>query len=99
MAWSAVVLPAPLGPMSPTMRPSSTRKSTPSSAAVVPNCLRRPCASMHAMVSALLLSGIRPGAFCAFAVQQFFSIQAQPLNGRVNPGPFLGEEFFPFAPQ
>src|SRR5580692_2645716 len=41
--------------MSPRMRPSSTRKSTPSSATVVPNALRKPRASMHGMVSAFLL--------------------------------------------
>ena len=33
---SAVVLPAPLGPMRPTMRPGSTLKITPSSATVAP---------------------------------------------------------------
>src|SRR5216684_2761238 len=51
MALSAVVLPAPLGPMSPRMRPSSIRKSMPSSATVVPNALRRPRASMTVMAS------------------------------------------------
>ena len=99
MALSAVVLPAPLGPMSPRMRPSSTCKSMPSSAIVVPNCLRRPRASMHAMVSALLLSGIRLGAFRACGIEQFLSLQAKPLNRRVNPGPFFVQEFLPFAPQ
>src|SRR3954467_3824018 len=55
MAFSAVVLPAPFGPMIPTIRPSSTRRSMPSSATVVPNAFRRPRASMHDMASALLV--------------------------------------------
>src|SRR5277367_713817 len=58
MALSAVVLPAPFGPMSPRMRPSSTRRLIPSSATDDPNAFRRPRASMHAMVSTLLFGGI-----------------------------------------
>src|ERR1051325_8773787 len=68
IALSAVVLPAPLGPISPRIRPSSTRRSTPSSAAVAPKFLRRPRASMHAIASALLLPIIGvpgPRRFCA----------------------------------
>src|SRR6202171_3778674 len=49
IASSAVVLPAPLGPMSPRMRPSSTRRSTLSNATVVPKVLRRPRASIVAI--------------------------------------------------
>src|SRR5712692_4046229 len=112
MALSAVVLPAPLGPMSPRMRPSSTRRLTPSSAMVVPNALRRPRASMHAMASALLLS-IRPGGIrlggvrwrgirrrpAVCAVQKFFRLQSEPLNSCVDPGPFFAKKPLPFALQ
>src|ERR1051326_2154340 len=94
IALSAVVLPAPLGPISPRMRPSSTRRSIPSSATVVPNDLRMPRASMHAMVPGLLLSLVRIGL-----VEQLFGAQPQPLNGFLNPGPLFGEKFLAFALQ
>src|SRR6202521_2422109 len=108
IALSAVVLPAPLGPMSPRMRPSSTRKLMLSSAMVVPKALRRPRASMTVMVSALLLGGIRLGGFrrCAIcrrpagrSVQEFFRPEAEPLNGCVDPGPFFSKKLLPFALQ
>ena len=70
MALSAVVLPAPLGPISPRMRPSSTRISMPSNAIVVPNSLRRPRASMHAMALALLFSRTRLGALRVCGIEQ-----------------------------
>src|SRR5258708_38441296 len=82
MALSAVVLPAPLGPMTPRMRPSSTRRSMPSTATVVPKTFRRPRASMHVMASVFLLCGI----------EQFFRCQAEPPNGRVDPRPFFRQE-------
>ena len=41
MALRAVVLPAPFGPMRPTMRPGWTVKLTPSSARCAPNALRQ----------------------------------------------------------
>src|SRR5437867_11574172 len=69
--------------MSPRIWPSSTRKSTPSSAMVVPKALRRPCASMVAIASALLFSSRRVFAGCD-SVQQVFRGQAEPLNGRVD---------------
>src|ERR1700682_2742326 len=96
IALSAVVLPAPLGPMSPRMRPSSTRRSTPSSAMVVPKALRRPRASMDAIGSAPFLFGfrLRPEP-CAS--QQFFGCQAEPLNGCVDPRPLFRQEFLAFA--
>src|SRR6266436_8378244 len=104
MALSAVVLPAPLGPMIPRMRPSSTRKSMLSSAMVVPNVLRRPWASITVMASVLLLFGwfgwgcrLRR-AFCG-PVEQFFRFEAEPLNGCGDPGPFFGEKFLAFALQ
>src|SRR5438105_10388637 len=95
--------------MSPRMRPSSTRRSTPSSAIVVPKVLRRPRASMHVMVSALLfLAGVRLGgfrrcglrrrpAFCP--VQEFFRFQTEPLNDGVNAGPVFAEKLLPLALQ
>ncbi len=52
-------LPAPFGPTIPRIRPSSTRRSTPSKAMAVPNVFRRPRASMHGMALALLLGGIQ----------------------------------------
>src|ERR1700687_3961756 len=110
IALSAVVLPAPLGPMSPRMRPSSIRKSTPSRAMVVPKALRRPRASMTVMASAflLVLGGIRLGGFrrCGIcgrpagrSVQEFFRLQAEPLNGCVDAGPLFSKKLLPFAPQ
>src|SRR5262249_34680169 len=95
IALSAVVLPAPLGPISPTMRPSSTRKLMLSSAMVVPNALRRPRASMHGMVLALLLGRCRLGGLRLGAIRrrkEFFRLQAQPLNGGVYPGPFFAKK-------
>src|SRR5260370_1018183 len=94
--------------MSPRMRPSSTRKLMPSSAMVVPNALRRPRASMTVMASALLLGGIRVGDFrrCGIRrrpagrpVQEFFRLQAEPLNRCVDPGPFFSKKLLPFALQ
>src|SRR5438445_5119441 len=99
MALSAVVFPAPLGPMSPRMRPSSTRKSTPSSAMVVPNTLRRPRASMHAIGLGLLLFDFRLRPALCGTIQQFFRFQAEPLNGCVNPRPFFAKKLLPFALQ
>src|ERR1700681_3527989 len=98
--------------MSPRMRPSSTRRLTPSNAMVFPNDLRRPRAAMQAIASALLFFWIRPrcgigsggvrlGGFrgCGIwrrwvgcAVQEFFRLQAEPLNGCVDPGPLFGKE-------
>src|SRR5437667_1096344 len=99
IAFSAVVLPAPLGPMSPRMRPSSTRKSTPSTATVLPKVLRRPRASMHGMASAFLLFHFRlQPAFCR-TVEQFVRREAEPLNRCVDPGPFFGKELLAFVLQ
>src|ERR1700686_1591275 len=100
--------------MSPRMRPSSIRKSMPSSAMVVPKALRRPRASMTVMASALLLvpvpvpGGIRLGGFrrCGIgrrpagrSVQKFLRFQAEPLNGCVDAGPLFSKKLLPFAPQ
>src|SRR5438445_4077253 len=102
IALSAVVLPAPLGPMSPRMRPASTRKSTPSSATVVPKALRRPRASMHAMASALLLCSLRRRratrtALRSGSIHEFFRLQTEPLNSCSDPRPFFGEKLLAFG--
>src|SRR6266516_4652891 len=91
IALSAVLLPAPLGPISPRMRPSSTFKSTLSSATVVPKVLRRPRASMHAMVLALLTC-VRRGTARFGSSEQFLRRQAEPPNGRVDRGPLLSKK-------
>src|ERR1700680_5069899 len=85
--------------MSPRMRPSSTRKLTPSSAMVVPKALERPRASMHTMASALLLCSLRRRPASRASIQQFFRFQAEPLNGRVDPGPLFRKKLLAFAPQ
>src|SRR2546421_11845697 len=82
--------------MSPRMRPSSTRKSTPSSAMVVPNVLRRRRASMQAMASALLLFLRWRPARCR-RIEQFFRCETEPANGCVDPRPMLGKKFLAFA--
>src|SRR2546426_2107164 len=85
--------------MSPRMRPSSTRRSTPSSAMVVPKVLRRPRASTHAMASALLLYSFRRRPTSRASIQEFFRFQAEPLNRCVDPGPFFAQKLLPFALQ
>src|SRR5260370_581689 len=80
------------------MRPSSTRKSTPSSATVVPKALRRPCASIQAMALAIPLSSLRRGpALCG--LQQFFRCNTEPLNRFGDLRPFLREKLLAFALQ
>src|SRR6266480_1737077 len=107
IALSAVVLPAPFGPISPRMRPSSTRKSMPSSAMVVPKALRRPRASIVAMASALLLFRFRSSVVASAVtggriaplrgLHQFFRCDAEQLNGCGNARPLFGKKFLPFA--
>src|SRR5882757_2531859 len=98
MALSRVVLPAPLGPISPRMRPSSTHRSMPSSATVGPKLLRSPRAAMADMASAFLLFCFRlrsPGC----AVQQVFRLESESLDGCVHPGPFFGKKLLAFCLQ
>src|SRR5439155_9762267 len=108
IALRAVVLPAPFGPIRPRMRPSSTRRSTPSSAMVVPKALRRPRASMHAMASAFLLAGLGNFRFVGArfrgvgllqvgAVEQFLCFQSEPLDCCGDPWPLFIQEFLPLA--
>src|SRR5215475_5426702 len=98
IALRAVVFPAPFGPIRPRMRPSSTRKSTPSSATVVPYDLRRPRASMHAMASAFLLFLLSRFLFPC-SIQQFFRLQSQPLDRRVNLRPLFLQKILSFVLQ
>src|SRR6266404_7279043 len=92
IALSAVVLPAPFGPISPRMRPSSIRRSTSSSATVVPKTLRSPCASIDAITLLPLCLGtaLRGGI-------EFFLREAKPLNLFREPRPFIGQKFLAFA--
>src|SRR5437867_10248221 len=94
IALSAVVLPAPFGPMSPRMRPSSTRRLTSSSATVVPKTLRSPRASIVAITLFPLCLGtaLRSGI-------EFFLRQTKPLNLFREPRPFIGQKFLAFALQ
>src|SRR4029077_12060054 len=98
IALSAVVLPAPLGPMSPRMRPSSTCRSMPSSAMVVPKALRMPRASMVTIASALLFDSRRLPTRNGSG-QQLLRRQAEPLNGGVDSGPLLGKKLLALALQ
>src|SRR5581483_3805555 len=104
IAFRAVVLPAPLGPTSPRIRPSSTRKSMPSSAMVFPNALRRPRASIQAIGSALLLLFLgrqrsRGRLALAGTVQEIFRGQAEAQHGCVNSRPYFREEFLALSLQ
>src|SRR6266487_2515263 len=85
--------------MSPRMRPSPTRKSTPSKAMVVPKTLRRPRASMQAIVSALLLCTFRRRPVGCGGTQQFFWRDAEPLNRRGDPRPLFRKKLLAFALQ
>src|SRR5262245_53263752 len=81
------------------MRPSSTRRSTPSSATVVPKALRSPRASMLAMISALLLPGVRFRQAALAGFQQLSRREAEALDGGEDPGPLLVEELLALALQ
>src|SRR4051812_7170194 len=75
------------------MRPSSTFRSIPSSATVAPNVLRRPRASIHAMVSALLAL-VCHGPAAGPRSEQFLRREPQALDRRQDCGPLSGEKFF-----
>src|SRR5687768_11064551 len=96
MALSAVVFPAPFGPMSPTIRPSSICKSIPSKATVSPKVLRKPRASMHGMPSALLLPPLRLGRF-PLSAQELLRTEAEALNVGVDPRPLITQKLLPLA--
>src|SRR5947207_2056885 len=79
------------------MRPSSTRKSTPSSATVVLKALRRPRASMQAMMLALLLCLLRRRRRAVRRRIEFFLGQAEPLDRGGNARPLFVQKFLAFA--
>src|SRR5258708_4420272 len=54
---------------------------------------------MLGMASVLLLFRIRRQPVTCRRSQEFFRRQAEPLNGRVDPGPLLGKEPLTFALQ
>src|SRR6266705_1846547 len=95
IALSAVVLPAPFGPMSPRMRPSSTRRSRLSNATVVPNVLRKPRASIVAIRLALSPFCRRTPLRCSGI--EFFLRQPKPLNLFRDPRPFFVEKLLTLA--
>src|SRR3954468_9818075 len=73
--------------MMPRMRPSSTWRSTPSSATVAPNALRKPRASMQDMSSLLLLA----------AIQQLFRRESEPADRCVDARPVLRQKLLPLG--
>src|SRR5262249_8966991 len=94
MALSAVVLPAPLGPMRPTIRPASTLKFTASSARVVPKFLVSPRASIIVVIALSRRRLRRPGCSMRFRAlpQQLGSGKPQALDRCVDLRPLLFEE-------
>src|SRR5580700_2274177 len=81
------------------MRPSLTRKSMPSSAIVVPYTLRRPRASMQAMVLALLPCFFRRQPAGCGGTQQFFWCDTESLNGCGDSRPLFCKKLLAFALQ
>ena len=79
MALSAVLFPAPFGPMSPRMRPSSTRKSMPSKRDCCAEGLAQSARFYDVMLSALLFAAFR-GLASGAASSKFLRCQSQPLN-------------------
>src|SRR3954454_23180686 len=88
MAFRTVVLPAPLGPISPRIRPCSTCRSMLSTATVFLNTLRRPRPSISA-ISAVLLFGI---GIRWHNLQQVFRGQAEALDPCGDARPLLCEK-------
>src|SRR5271165_3845802 len=103
MARSAVVFPAPLGPMRPTMRPGSIVKFTSSSATCDPYFLDRCCARISAALgtSVILVSGSprrrRGMGECGGPREQLLRRESQPMDDRKDLRPFLVEEALALA--
>src|SRR6185437_611805 len=100
-AFNAVVLPAPLGPMRPTIRPGATVKLTPSSARLAPKDLVKPRASIIVVIAVTLRGCRAPGTtLCRIRcvrsrrarAQQLLSGQAEALDGGEDLGPLGFQE-------
>src|ERR1700730_11988838 len=99
MARRAVVLPAPFGPMSPTMRPASTEKLARSSATCAPYFFVRSRASMSAgmMILSFFLGVAAAGrrgrvGYCRCLREQFLRREPEPVDDRQNLRPLLVQE-------
>src|SRR5579871_4052988 len=92
IALKRVVLPAPLGPMSPTMRPGSMLKFTASTARVARYFLLTPRASITAVMLASRCAGPGRGGRGRATLQELLCREAQPLNRGEHLGPFIREK-------
>ena len=100
IAFKAVVLPAPLGPMSPRMRPSSTRRLAPSRRDGRAVGLAQPACfyGCHGFSSPSRVHRARDLGVAPVSSSSF-GLQAEALNGCVDPGPLFGQKLLPFALQ
>src|ERR1700733_503072 len=89
IAFKAVVLPAPLGPMRPTMRPGSTVKVTSSNACVWRYDFFRPRASITFVITLPRCGRVRRIGRGRSVAQQVGGREAQPLDGGVDLRPLL----------
>src|SRR5882757_7747850 len=97
IAFRAVVLPAPLGPMRPTMRPGATEKLTSANAGVEWYDFFRPRASITFVITLSWRGGVWRRGRSRPVTQQVGRRQAQPLNGGVDLRPLLLEEALPLV--
>src|SRR5580765_4017415 len=79
------------------MRPSSTRRSTPSSATVSPKALRRPRASRIAIPLPALSRPVGRGSRGGTLLEELARGQAEALDHRVDPRPLLRQESAAFS--
>src|SRR5688572_4285558 len=103
-ALSAVVLPAPFGPIRPTMRPGPTLKFTSFSARVEPNCLPSPRATIKSLTIVSLArfffalqARSRRGRNLVELIQQILGLEAQALDAARDLGPLFLQEMLAFV--
>src|ERR1700722_18032738 len=104
MARRAVVLPAPFGPMSPTMRPASMARLTLSSATCEPYFLLKFRASISGAMGISFLDIAAAGRRCRLCGrrclrEQFFGRETKPVDHRQNLRPLLVQKPSPLAAQ
>src|SRR5690349_1795625 len=91
-----VVLPAPFGPLRPTIRPASTLRSTPRTTGVLPYRFVRPRASIIAVIFSIRRGARRERLGCRgrfrTTFHEFFGCEAKARDGRVDLRPFRLEE-------